>query len=83
MPGQEHPGAGWYIEPVTGQHVYYDSFDRKFYTMGGGVYIPLGYMNPAPKQVSVAPGDTAQDKHILQVYRAGYKRGDWLLQHRG
>jgi hypothetical protein len=57
VPGQELLAPGWYIEPVTGQYIYYDSFARKFYTMGGGVYIPLGYMNPAPKQVSVAPGD--------------------------
>jgi hypothetical protein len=55
--GQEIVAPGWYIDLVTGQRVYYDSFTSKFYTMGGGVYIPLGYMNPAPKQVSVAPGD--------------------------
>ena len=28
-----------------------------FYTQAGGVYIPLGYMNPAPKQLSIGPGE--------------------------
>ena len=49
--------AGWYIDPQTGQRIFYDPNTQKFYTMAGGVYIPLGYMNPAPKQVAVAPGD--------------------------
>jgi hypothetical protein len=49
--------AGWYWDPQTGMRVYYDPNTRNFYTMAGGVYIPLGYMNPAPKQVAVAPGD--------------------------
>ena len=49
--------AGWYVDPVTGQRIFYDPGTEKFYTMAGGVFIPMGYMNPAPKQVSVAPGD--------------------------
>ncbi|MEQ4489562.1 MAG: hypothetical protein AAC990_04250 [Dehalococcoides mccartyi] len=49
--------SGWYIDPRTGQRVFYDSTAGKFFTLAGGVYIPLGYMNPAPKQVAVAPGD--------------------------
>lgn len=49
--------SGWYIESRTGQRVFYDSTAGKFFTLAGGVYIPLGYMNPAPKQVAVAPGD--------------------------
>ncbi|MFH1087052.1 MAG: hypothetical protein V1737_00520 [Chloroflexota bacterium] len=48
---------GWYVDPQTGQRIYYDPGSAKFYTLAGGVYIPLGYMNPAPKQVAVAPGD--------------------------
>ncbi len=48
---------GWYVDPQTGQRIFYDPNSAKFYTMAGGVYIPLGYMNPAPKQVAVAPGD--------------------------
>ncbi|APH11905.1 hypothetical protein ASJ33_01420 [Dehalococcoides mccartyi] len=49
--------SGWYIDSRTGQRVFYDSTAGKFFTLAGGVYIPLGYMNPAPKQVAVAPGD--------------------------
>lgn len=49
--------AGWYIDPRTGVRVFYDPNTENFYTMSGGVYIPLGYMNPAPKQVPVGPGD--------------------------
>jgi len=48
---------GWYVDPQTRLRIYYDPGSAKFYTLGGGVYIPLGYMNPAPKQVAVAPGD--------------------------
>lgn len=49
--------AGWYVDPQTGQRIFYDPNTQKFYTLAGGVYIPLGYMNPAPKQVTLAPGD--------------------------
>jgi len=49
--------SGWYLDPNTGQRVFYDANTQKFYTLAGGVYIPLGYMNPAPKQVALAPGD--------------------------
>ncbi len=48
---------GWYVDPATGQRVFFDGETETFYTMAGGVYIPLAYMNPAPKQVAVAPGD--------------------------
>ncbi len=48
---------GWYVDPQTGQRIFYSPDSQKFYTLAGGVYIPLGYMNPAPKQVAVAPGD--------------------------
>ena len=49
--------AGRYVDTRTGQQVIYDPVTHKFYTLAGGVYIPLGYMNPAPKQVAMAPGD--------------------------
>ena len=49
--------AGWYIDPVTGQRIFYDPNTQSFYTMAGGVFIPLGYMNPSPKQVAVGPGE--------------------------
>ena len=52
--------AGWYVDPNTGQQVFYDPATRNFYTLAGGIYIPLSYMNPAPKQVTVAPGDSLQ-----------------------
>ncbi len=54
---QDPPVSGWYVDPRTGQRVFYDASAGKFFTLAGGVYIPLGYMNPAPKQVAVAPGD--------------------------
>ncbi|APH12389.1 hypothetical protein ASJ33_04100 [Dehalococcoides mccartyi] len=53
----EPSAAGWYIDPRTGEHVFYDPDSHKFYTLAGGIYIPLGYMNPAPKQVTLAPGE--------------------------
>lgn len=56
-PLQEPLVEGWYVDPASGQQIYYDPSRRNFYTMAGGVYIPLGYMNPAPKQVTLAPGD--------------------------
>ncbi len=49
--------AGWYVDPQTGQRIYYDPKTQNFYTLQGGVFIPLGYMNPAPKQVSIGPGE--------------------------
>jgi hypothetical protein len=48
---------GWYVDPETGQPVYYDGVTRTFYTLSGGIYLPLGYMNPASKQVSLGPGE--------------------------
>jgi len=51
------PAPGWYLDPLTGQRIFYDPNTQNFYTLAGGVYIPLGYMNPAPKQVSLGPGE--------------------------
>jgi len=48
--------SGWYVDPQTGTSVYYDTITQNFYTLSGGIFIPLGYMNPAPKQVSIGPG---------------------------
>jgi len=48
---------GWYVDPATGQPIFYDPNTRTFYTMAGGIYIPLGYMNTAPKQVTLGPGE--------------------------
>ncbi len=49
--------SGWYRVAATGQLVYYDAASDTLYTAQGGIYIPLGYMNPAPKQVALAPGE--------------------------
>ncbi len=49
--------AGWYIDPRTGMPIYYDPEERNFYTMSGGVYLPLMSLSTPPKQVTVAPGD--------------------------
>ena len=48
---------GWYVDPQTGQPIYYDPDTQNFYTMQGGIYLPLGYMNTTPKQVPVTIGD--------------------------
>jgi hypothetical protein len=58
IPPEESPLLpGWYMDRETGQRIFYDPGSEKFYTMAGGVYVPLAYMSPAPKQVAVAPGD--------------------------
>src|SRR4030042_5098790 len=49
--------SGWYVDPFTGQRLFYDQESQNFYTLAGGVFIPLGYMNPAPKQVTIGPGE--------------------------
>src|SRR4030043_1741865 len=49
--------SGWYLDPLTGQRLFYDQESQNFYTLAGGVYIPLGYMNPAPKQGPIGPGE--------------------------
>ena len=49
--------TGWYVDSGTGVPVYYDGVSRNFYTLSGGIYIPLGYMNSSPKQVSLGPGE--------------------------
>lgn len=54
---QEPMVPGWYIDPRTGQRIFYDPNTRNFYTMGGGVYLPLMSLATPPKQVTVAPGD--------------------------
>jgi hypothetical protein len=57
--GEDQPEytAGWYVDPQTGQRIFYDPNTQKFYTLAGWIYIPLGYMNPSPKQVTLAIGD--------------------------
>jgi len=60
QPQQAKPleySQGWYVDPQTGQPVYYNPETHNFYTLSGGIYIPLGYMNTAPKQVPVTIGD--------------------------
>ncbi len=49
--------TGWYVDPQTGQRIFYDPNNQNFYTLAGGVYIPLGYMNPAPQQVPIGPSE--------------------------
>lgn len=48
---------GWYVDPQTGQLIYYNTETRNFYTISGGIYVPQSYMNTAPKQVAVTIGD--------------------------
>ncbi len=49
--------SGWYVNPVTGQRYYYNAAERQWYVYAAGLLYAMSYMNPAPKQVSVAPGD--------------------------
>ncbi len=51
---------GWYWDTKTGQTVYFDANTRKFYTLESGIFVPLANWNPAPKQVTLAPGDKLQ-----------------------
>jgi hypothetical protein len=54
---QDLLAPGWYIDPRTGQRIFYDPDTRNFYTLGGGVYLPLMSLATPPKQVTVASGD--------------------------
>ncbi len=49
---------GWYVNPSTGQRYYYDG--KQWYVYTAGLLTALGYMNPAPKQVTLSPGDKLQ-----------------------
>ncbi len=53
--GQYAPG--WYWDANMGQFVYFDGPTQKFYALQGGVFVPLASWHPAPKQVTLAPGD--------------------------
>ena len=48
---------GWYVDPATGQRIYYDAETDRVYTPAGGEYYPLAVWNPAPKQVAIGPGE--------------------------
>lgn len=52
--------TGWYRDPVTGQQYYYDALKNQWYVYAAGYLYALGYMEPAPKKVTVAPGDKLQ-----------------------
>jgi hypothetical protein len=54
---QEPLVSGWYVDPRTGQRIFFDANARNFYTMAGGVYLPLMSLSSPPKQVNIAPGD--------------------------
>ncbi len=55
-PGQYAPG--WYWDANTGQFVYFDGPTQRFYVLQGGMFVPLAQnWNPAPKQVTLAPGN--------------------------
>jgi len=49
--------TGWYRNTVTGQYYYYDASTNQWYVYTAGLLYALGYMNPAPKTVSLSPGD--------------------------
>lgn len=49
--------TGWYQDAATGQYYYYDAVQNLWYVYVAGYLYALGYMNPAPKQVSLGPGE--------------------------
>ena len=67
--------SGWYVDPDTGIPVYYDGVSRNFYTLSGGIYIPLGYMNTCSQAGFTGTGRKAQGQHFLQVFRTGSEWG--------
>ena len=51
--------SGWYRDTVTGQYYYYDAVAKQWYIYAAGYLYPLEIASqPAPKTVSIAPGDT-------------------------
>jgi len=51
--------TGWYWDPLTGQYYYYDAQAKQWYIYAAGYLYPLEIATePAPKTVSIAPGDT-------------------------
>lgn len=60
--GQQLTASGYYYDPITGQKYYYDANQNQWYSVSAaGLFYPLvaalSYMSPAPKQVSLAPGE--------------------------
>jgi hypothetical protein len=50
--------SGWYYDPTTGQYYYYDATLNQWYVYAAGyLYALAAYMNPAPKTVTLAPGE--------------------------
>jgi hypothetical protein len=56
--GQQLAVSGWYYDKTTGQRYYYDAVQNQWYVYAAGYLYALAInMNPAPKQVSLAPGE--------------------------
>jgi len=56
--GQQLVASGWYVDPATGQYYYYDVAQNQWYVYAAGyLYALAAYMNPAPKQETLAPGE--------------------------
>jgi len=84
--GQQLVSSGWYYDPATGQRYYYDTIQKQWYVYAAGYLYPLAtWMYPAPKQVSLAPGErlkitlsfgytgpalTVSTRYIIGVYGA-------------
>lgn len=59
--GIEDPLPGWYYDSYTGIWYYYDDIGREWYVQQLGIFFPLTIDKlPAPKQVTVGPGDTVR-----------------------
>jgi len=57
--GEKLAASGYYYDPLTGNKYYYDvNLDKWYSVTASGLFVALTtYMSPAPKQISLVPGN--------------------------